>query len=139
MEDATLKLPKDLIEAAIEKQVSIAMVEAFDDKGQIINSAVSKVLWAKVDSEGKSSRYHQSSDKPFIQWALTDALRKTVVKTINEEIKRYEQTIKDHIKKELSKKNSPLLKQLVEGMGKGIVNALQSKWSFNLSIREIKE
>lgn len=131
METASLQLPKDLIEGAIQREVSLAIAKALGDQANILDKVVQRVLTQKVDSSGKPSDYSQNAE--FIQWVVDQALREAVKKAINEEIGKYGEVIKKSIADQLAKKNSPLLKQLVEGMTTGIVSALGNSWSLNVT------
>ena len=132
METATVQLPKDLIEAAIRSEVSTALVKAFGEHKVIIDRIVSSVLTQKVDREGKKSCGY-NSDIEFVQWAAEDCLRKVVTEIMTAELVRYKTTIKENIIQQLSKKNSPLLKQLIESMTTGIITASESKWRINVT------
>lgn len=135
METATLQLPKDLIEAAIKQNVTAALVAALGDKSRILTEAVSQVLTMKVDSEGKPGRGY-GHDVEFIQWAVRDTMQAAIRQTLNEEIAKYKDTIRDHIAAQLSRKNSPLLKQLADSMAGAMVNAASDKWRLSVSFDE---
>lgn len=132
METATLQLPKDLIEAAIQQNVAAAMTKAMGGYQSLMSEAVNRVLNQKVDSDGKPSSY--SSNIPFIQWAVGDALRSAVKAALAEEVVKYEAEVRRQIVEQLSKKNSPIVKQLVENMTKGLIEAATSKYQLTVKV-----
>lgn len=130
-EQATLQLPKDLIEAAINQNVQAAVCAALADKSQILQMAVGQVLTGKVDSEGKPCTY--SSAQPFIQWAVHASIKKAVQSVLEVELAKHHDAIRAEIARQITAKNSPLLKQLVEAMATGMVKATESKWTFSVN------
>ena len=135
METATLQLPKDLIEAAINQHVQVAIAQAMGGRASILEQAVKQVLTAKVDNEGKPSRGY-GNDIEFIQWAVRDTLQKAVKETLNAEIANHKEAIRKSIVELLSRKNSPLIKQMAEVMTAGIVSAASSRWNLTVNLFE---
>jgi len=135
METATLQLPKDLIEAAINQHVQVAIAQAMGGRANILEQAVKQVLTAKVDSEGKPSRGY-GNDIEFIQWAVRDTLQKAVKETLNAEIVNHKEAIRKAIVELLSRKNSPLIKQMAEVMTAGMVDIASSQWRLTVNLFE---
>ena len=131
-ENATLQLPRDLIEGAINSHVQAAIAAALGDKAKILETAVAQVLTAKVDSEGKPGRGY-GHDFEFIQWAVRDCIHKAVRQCLQAEIAKHQDTIRKNIAEQLAKKNSPLLKQLVETMTTGLVSVASDKWRLSVT------
>lgn len=134
METATLQLPKDLIEAAIQTNVAKAMAEAMGGYNSLMAQAVERVLSQKVGSDGQPSGYHNSTT--FIQWAVNDQLRTAVQRALTEELAKHEAEIRRQIVGQLSKRNSPLIKQLVENMTKGLIEAATNKYRLSIVVEE---
>lgn len=134
-DNATLQLPRDLIEGAINAHIQTALAAALGDKAKILETAVAQVLTAKVDSEGKPGRGY-GHDVEFIQWAVRDCVMKAVREALQQEITKHEAVIKKHIAEQLSRKNSPLLKQLVDTMTTGMVSAASDRWRLTVSYDE---
>ena len=130
-ETATLQLPRDLIVAAIEKEVNLAIARALGEHSRILDTVIQRVLTMKVDSEGKPGHGY-SNDQEFILWAVNDALRNAVKEAINTEVQKYKETIRSHLAEQLSRKNSPLLKQLVDQMTTGIIDSTTNKWTLTV-------
>lgn len=128
-ENPTLQIPKDVIEPIIEAHISTAVATALRGQGNMIANAVTRVLQHPVDSDGKPTRY--SSDMTFTQWLLTDAIKRMAKAALEEHMKQFEPELKEMIAKELSKRNSPMVKKLVESMA----GALQlSNVRFNITV-----
>lgn len=135
-EQATIQLPRDLIESAIEKQVQIAMAAAMVGHEQLLRTAVTQVLDQKVDRDGKASWGHGEA---FIKWAVDQAIRKAVIKALETELVKYEKSIYDQIASDLSKKNSPLLKQLATAFAGGLVKASTSAWHMTVELKGARD
>ncbi len=82
-DNATLQLPKDLIQAVISTEIQKSIAAALSNQ-KVFVDAVAKVLSNKVDSDGReSSSYHTV---PFIEYAVTKAIKAAVIETLNSEI-----------------------------------------------------
>jgi hypothetical protein len=63
-----------------------------------------------------------------------DALRKAVQAALAEEVVKYQDEVRRQIVEQLSKKNSPIVKQLVENMTKGLIEAATSKYHLSVKV-----
>lgn len=129
-EGASLTLPKDLIEATINQHVQAAVCAALADKAQILQMAVGRVLTEKVDSDLKPCTWQGA--KPFIEMAVQKSIRDSVQAVLNEELAKHHEAIKAELARQISAKNSPLLKLMVESLATGMVKASQNQWSFKV-------
>lgn len=133
-DNATFQLPRDMIEGAIQHHVGLAVSKALGDHSVILGKLIQSVLTQRVDSDGKPSNYSHNAE--FITWATNNAVRKAVVECLNEEIKKYEGQIRSNLSEQLAKRNSPLIKNLVESMTRGMVDAASSKWHMSVEIKD---
>lgn len=131
-DQASVLLPKDLVEGAIRTQVAAAMVAALGDKAALIETCVHRVLTQKVDRDGNVGRGY-GNDEEFIQWAMKTAVVDAVKSVITEEVGKYKDTMRKHIAAQLSRKNSPLLKQLVDNMTEAVTTAAANKWMLTVN------
>jgi len=131
---ATLQLPKDLIESAIQQHVTLALANSLGDGSRILEQVVKRTLEQKVDSEGKPERYSSQGNATYIQWLVNDALRKAVHAAVIEELSKYQDRIREALAANLKQKNSPLLKQLVEAMTTGMIKASTDKWRLTVNV-----
>ena len=133
METASLQLPRDLIEAAINQQVQIAMATAFGQSDRLIQECVSAILTQKVGDDGKPSSY--SSSTTFVQWAVRDCLKKAVIDAITEQMAVHSDAIKEAIAKQLVNSRSPIVKNLAASLVDGMSKAVASRYMFTLEIK----
>lgn len=112
----TFQIPRDVIEPIIQAHVTTAVTAALGGHQRLVADAIAQVLNAKVDSSGNPSRYNSSSDPTFIQWALQDCVRRATQAAIEAALKDHQEALRKHLVASLQQKNSPLVKQLVEGM-----------------------
>lgn len=118
MADPTFQIPRDVIEPIIVAHVQTAIVAALGGSAALVETAINEILTKKVDSDGKINSYDRNNTYTFIQLQLVKSVQAAVTDVLNEELKKHQDAIRTHITKELAKKNSPLIKQLVEGMTK---------------------
>jgi hypothetical protein len=114
MSDPTLTVPRDVIEPVIQAHISAAVVAALGDRSAIVQDVVTRVLQEKVDDEGKASNYNRSI--PWLQWVMHKCVRDAAKAAIVEQLELQKDALKKALAAELAKKNSPLVRQLVEGM-----------------------
>ena len=133
MEGASLTLPKDLIEGAISQHVALAVANAFGSHSVIITRVVQQVLAQKVGNDGQPSKYGNDT-MTFVQWAMQDALKKAVQDALVDEIKKHEADIRQQIATQLRSTRSPLVRQLVENMASGIVEAASNKYRLTVKV-----
>lgn len=131
----TFQIPQDLIKPAIESAINSAIVENLGNSHVLIQNAISSVLNHKVDSEGKTSNasYHTTN---YLQWVTNDVIKKAIRSTLEQEMSKHQKQIEEQLRAELSKKNSPLLKTLVEGFAKGVIDAASSSYRLVVSIAD---
>lgn len=130
---ATLKLPKDLVEASIEKALREAVAVQLVDKDLLIQKIAREILNEKVDSSGKPSRY--SSAEPFLEWACSEKIREALMEVFQEELEKRKGLLKEALRAELQKKNSPIVKSLINATAEGLIDATKNRWKFNLQIK----
>ena len=130
-QNATLQLPKDLINAVISAEIQKSIAQALSDQ-RIFVSAVSSVLNQRVDEHGRPCTY--SSAIPYVQFAVTKALQEAVKDVIGSEVSQYKELLKSMLATELGKKNSPMLKHFVEAMAAGFVETTKNSYKINVSV-----
>lgn len=135
-ENATLNLPKDVLEPIVSAHITKAVTEALGINGRtIVESAVAALLTMKVDSQGNRSRYDSREDKMWIDWAIAEAAQKAAKSAIEEHFKSNESAIKKAIVKELSKLGSPLARSLADSLVTGAAKVLQNSWRMNVTFQ----
>lgn len=135
-DQATLQIPQDILRPLIEAKVHESLAGALGDQSGILRRVVDAVINVKVDSEGKVDTYGSSRGYTFIQWLVEDCLKKAVRKAIESELEKHQEIIKAALIAEFRKKNSPLIKQLVEQMATGMTAAVANKYRFNVTVGE---
>lgn len=116
----TLTIPNDVITPLIEAKIRESVLAALGDQSAVMTAALASVLRTKVDHRGVVSQYHSANKTPWIEWAIGDRLKKVLLETITEYLGQHEAQIKRHLRAELAKKNSPLVRQLLNSMAGAI-------------------
>lgn len=133
MSNPTLQIPKDIIEPIIQAEITKAIIEAMGPKQAVMQNAIAQVLNLQVDSDGKPSNYN---GRPWIDWIVGNEIRAAAKAAIVEHLAEHASTIKKQLAAELAKKNSPLVKQLVEGMVGAMTHPEALKWRLDVSFDE---
>jgi len=136
MEDASLKIPRDIIDAVVEKQVTLAISESLHGYPEILDKLVKQTLFMRVDDQGRPSLY--SHNKTFVEWLINQTFRDMIIRVLKEELEKHSDAIREHIASELGRKNSKMLKQLSDAIVNGVTEASKYKWMFNVDVN-IKE
>lgn len=130
----TLQIPRDVIEPIIQAQIAASLASALGADG-VLRKAVNTILQTPVDSEGKASGYSSDRNRPWIDWAISDALRIAARKAIEQAVEQQGEVIRKELAAQLTKKNSPLIKQMIEAMMTGVFNANQVKYEINITAK----
>ena len=115
-DNPSLTIPRDVIEPIIQAHVTTAVMTALGDKEQIISRCVRQIMAQKVDRDGKRSVYDCSSDISWLQWVMQDCVQTAMRAAIVDTLETQKAQIKKQLAEELSRKNSPLVRQLIAGM-----------------------
>mgnify|MGYP002132210345 CR=1 FL=1 len=134
--NATVQIPKDVLEPVIQAEVTKAVVSALGEKSQVLHNAICRLITMPVDSEGKHCTYGNA--KPWIEWATGIAIRNAAKAAIEEALAKHQDNLKAALVAEMSKKNSPLIRQLVEGMVGAMAHPDVLRWRLNVTYDEKK-
>jgi len=132
MSAPTLQIPRDVIEPIIQANITTAIAQALGGSANVMEKAISTILATKVDSEGKPSNYSHPSHKTWLDWAIGDAIRKAARAAIESNIETLQGALKEQMVAQLTKKNSPLIKQIAEGLAAGAFSPEAIKWRLTI-------
>ena len=133
MSNPTLQIPKDIIEPIIQAEITKAIIEAMGPKQAVMQHAIASILNVKVDGEGKPASY---GGAPWIDWVIGKEIRASATAAIVEHLATHGETIKKQLTAELAKKNSPMVKQLIEGMVGAMTHPDALRWRLNVTFDE---
>lgn len=134
MSNATLNVPTDVIDPIIKAEVTKAIIEAMGNKQQILATAIASILNTKVDGEGKVSGYRDNLT--WIDWCIGQKLREAARDAITVVLEQHKETIKQAMIAQLKQKNSPLIKQLVNGIIDAAANPDVLKYRISVTYDE---
>lgn len=117
----SLTIPKDLIEPIIKTHMQAALAEALGDKSKLLEKMAVQVLNAKVDYKGNVPRYSSDEAGTFIDIVLKNELQDVVRAVLREELDKHKERVRAALVAELQKKNSPIVKAMVEGLLTGVI------------------
>ena len=128
----TLQIPQDVIEPIIQAEIARVITEAMGGRTRLLEAAINTVLSTKVNSSGVVDSYNSSNNRPWIEWALANCLKKATTEALEAALIPHQEMIKKKLIEELSKKNSPIIKQLCEGMMSTFCNADRLKYGITI-------
>ena len=131
-ESSTIQIPNDVIQPIIEAKVTAAITEALGGYDKLIETAVSQTLNIKVDERGNPSTY--SNAQTWFKWVMIECVRKAARAAIEDYFKNHEELVKKALTTELSKKNSPLVKQLIGTLVGSVINDDALRYRMNVSV-----
>lgn len=136
MPEPTFQIPKEIITPIIQAHINDAVIKALDGPSNIVTTAILSVINMKVDSEGKPSHY--SDGRPWIDWCIGRAIRDAAQSAVQKVVGEHRTVIEEALILQLQKKNSPLVKQMVETMATGLTQAVVGKWNFHVSFGDTR-
>lgn len=134
-EQASLQLPKDLIEPIINAHIQAALAQAFGGQEKILQKIAQQLLNQPVDYQGKPTNSSYEKKGTWIEVNLQLAFHQAMKDVIAAELEKHKEILKKAMSEQLKKTNSPLVKAMVEGMCNGAVtNGLK----YHLQVTEVK-
>lgn len=133
MSAPTFQIPQDVIQPIIQANITAAIAQALGGSANVLEKAISTILSTQVDGEGKPSSYSHHSHRSWLDWAVGDAIRKAARAAIEEQIGTLQSALKEQMVAQLTKKNSPLIKQIAEGLAAGAFSPEAIKWRLTIS------
>lgn len=132
----TFQIPRDVIEPIIKSHISTAILSALGGQAALMTEAVRAVLTMKVGSDGNPDRYSSREAKTLTEYLMSKAITEAAREAITEAIAEHKDRIKKEIANQLTKKNSPLIRQLAEGLVGQISNETALKWRLAVTCEE---
>ena len=124
-DNATLNVPKDVLNPIIEAHVTKAILEALGGRDELVAKAVSFAMNVQVDGEGKPTSYN---GQKWIVWAMTRSLQDAARDAIVQHLANNKPIIEKQLAEELRKHNSPVAKQLIAAITGAISSENTLRW-----------
>lgn len=128
--EATVNIPKDVIEPIVKAQVAAGIVAALGNPEQIIIKAVEHAMRQKVDSSGKVSDSSYNNNHDLIEVLSRKLIHQVVRESLEKWVEEQRPAIEEQVKKSLKRKESTFAKALVDG----VVSATKQDWRFNCNV-----
>lgn len=130
---ATMNLPMDLIQPAINAHVAQAITQALGGAEQVVGTLVNQVMTRKVDHNGNASTYHDS--KPWIQWIAEDLVKNAIRSGLQELIEQRKEDIKQAIAKAMKDGKSAFHKKILTAAVDGLASSMSSGYRVNIEFK----
>jgi hypothetical protein len=126
-DQASVNIPKDLLEPIIRQHIAAGVVAAIGDPAALIRAVVDRACKEKVNSEGKRGQYDSDNKYDFVEQiagnAIREATRKAVMTYVEEQRPAIETAVVAHLKRSTTK----FAKTLVDGL----VESTKQRWNIN--------
>lgn len=123
-EQASVNIPKDLLEPIIRQHIAAGVVSAIGDPSRLIAAVVERAIKTKVDNEGKVSDSSYCNNYDLIEVVSRNAIVKAARKAIENYIAEQEPLIVAAVEKELKRSTGKFAKALVDGF----VSSTKQRW-----------
>lgn len=123
-EQASVNIPKDLLEPIIRQHVAAGVVAAIGDPAELIRQIVDRSLKVKVDSEGKVNDYSHYNTHDFIDAIAGKTIREATKAAVIEYVNEQRPAIQAAVKAHLTRKTSAVAKALVDGL----IESTSQRW-----------
>ena len=128
-DQATIKIPNDLLAPAIEAQVTASLVEALGTKEQLLTRIAREFCKKKVDSNGKPTDSNYSTTSTMLEYLTEMALRKAVEDAIGEWIAKNQAKIRKAVTARLKADD-----KMANAMCDGFMAALTGQISYGFRV-----
>ena len=128
--EASITIPKDLLQPAISAQVSKAMIEALGSEGKLLLALADRIMTQKVDESGKPSSY--SSSKSYIEWLVENMTKDAIKEAIGEHGAAFCANVKATVEKELKKPGSKLSKAIAESAAQAAISGMSNRYGLEI-------
>lgn len=133
-DNATVQIPNDVLAPIIQAKITEALGSALGSNSHMLRIAVERVLTQKVEeSSGKPSASSWGTCS-FIDYLTGNALREAVKVAVQEALTEQKEAVRSALLRELQRKNSPFIKQLVAGMVTGVFDPARIKYGVVVNV-----
>jgi hypothetical protein len=135
--NATVQIPKDVIEPLVKSRLEAELVEALGGKDELVKRLVEGVLLQEVDDKGKRSTYSYDKDRTYLSWLCEDVLANETRKAIRAWLDEHRADFREALFAQLQTKRmqNSLARQLLEGF----TAAAASDWNLKVSVDTKKD
>jgi len=128
--DVNLQIGQDVIRPIIEAKIQAAIVaELSSVKGAVIDEIVRNLLTVRVDENGKRSGY--SSDRPFLEWVVKDAVMNMTKVALKETLEVHGAAIREEISKAIIRQKRSIADVFVAHL----LSATEDKWRTTVNVQ----
>ncbi len=124
MENASVNIPKDLLEPIIRQHIQAGIVAAVGDPAKLIEQVIDRMLRQKVNSEGKIDSHSYSNTHDLIEVVSRNAINKAARAAVEAYVEEQRPAIEAAVRKAIERKTGALAKALVDGFA----DAAKQRW-----------
>lgn len=133
-EQATVNIPKDILEPIVRAQVTAWIIKAFGDPAELIASVVERALSQKVDETGKVSSYQSENKFTMIEALSRKMIHEIAKRMLQDYMETQRPKIEKALKATLSRQHGKFGTAMIEGLTKAIDN--KYRFECSLSIKD---
>jgi hypothetical protein len=126
-EQASVNIPKDLLEPIIRQHIQAGVVAAVGDPAKLIETVIERMLKQKVNREGKVESNECYNRYDLIELVAQDAIHKAAKAAVEAYVNDQRPAIEAAVRKAIERKTGAFAKALVDGL----VSACKQSWKLN--------
>lgn len=132
MAQASMEFSMDdeLIAPIVKANIQAAIVEALDQKGDIIQTVVSSILQEKVGYDGRRSNYSHDNKISYLEWLCRKAIQDAAKDAITQIVLERQDEMYAEVKRQIENSKG----EWVQAMLTGISKAVESNWRFSVNV-----
>lgn len=124
-----LGISPDVVEPILRKQIQAAVVANIGDPTEIINKVVEDALQAKVNENGKISRYHSDNTYDYLDLVVRNSIKKAANEAVEEWLAENTELLKKAVIRELNKPDRQ--NSIAKAFANAAEDAFKCSWCFD--------
>lgn len=114
-EQASVNIPKDLLEPIIRQHIAAGVVAAIGDPAALIRTVVERACKEKVCRDGTRSQYSSDNQYDFVEFTAGQAIREATKKAVMAYIEEQRPAIEAAVAAYLRKSTTKFAKAIADG------------------------
>jgi len=112
--DVSINVSPEVVKPIIEAKIQAAIVDQLCQEKKLVQAVVEQVLYGKVDSDGKPSRYGDGMS--YIQWVVERAVRQATMRAVDEVIVLQQEEFKKAVSLALTRKRGAIAENFISSL-----------------------
>ena len=129
-DDATFKIPKEVIEPIVREQITAGVVAALGNPSELIATVIDRAMKQKVNDSGRVDKSDYYNRHNLVEVLATKAIHEATKAAIVAWVEKSKPAIQEQVEKALTRRKTAFAKALVDGL----VSSTRQSWSFTCNV-----